>query len=38
MWNSTTQVGMGHAVGADGKVYITARFAFVEMIYQAENF
>ena len=26
MWNSSTQVGMGHAIGADGKVYITARF------------
>ena len=25
MWNATTQVGMGHAIGNDGKVYITAR-------------
>ena len=26
LWNSTTNVGMGHAIGSDGKVYIAARY------------
>ena len=32
MWNSTTQVGMGHSVGGDGKVYITARLVYFIII------
>ena len=26
LWNATTNVGMGHAIGSDGKVYIAARY------------
>ena len=26
LWNATTNIGMGHAIGSDGTVYIAARY------------